>query len=285
MPISKAPFFARSEFIALPATTIVRTDVAVERFERKPQHVLQDVRDDCLIRVAKNDAPFLLEQKGRSMVVGKGKPYVIFTSEPIRSVHDHPTALHGVCVPRKILKERVAGFADRGAGFIAPSPAWRHLEDYLSLLVASNNHSDATLDVEIETHIVDLLALALGAQGDSAELAISRGLRAARLRDVVSAIQARFTDPALSTSDLAGSLGLSRRYVNDLLAETGQSFAERVLELRLQKTRAMLADPAHDRLKIGEIALNCGFSEVSYFNRRFRARFGCSPSQYRGGVS
>jgi transcriptional regulator GlxA family with amidase domain len=66
------------------------------------------------------------------------------------------------------------------------------------------------------------------------------------------------------------------------LHETGLSLAERVLELRLQKARAMLADPRHDRLKIIEIAYACGFNEVSYFNRCFRRRFGASPTQYRG---
>ena len=45
----------------------------------------------------------------------------------------------------------------------------------------------------------------------------------------------------------------------------------------------MLSDQGHDRLKITDIAYACGFNDISYFNRRFRARFGCSPTQYRGG--
>ena len=45
----------------------------------------------------------------------------------------------------------------------------------------------------------------------------------------------------------------------------------------------MLADPRNDRMRVGDIALNCGFNEVSYFNRRFRRRFGCSPMRYRAG--
>ena len=57
---------------------------------------------------------------------------------------------------------------------------------------------------------------------------------------------------------------------------------ERVLELRLQKARAMLADPSFDRFKIGEIAFTCGFNEASYFNRCFRRRFGLTPTAARG---
>jgi AraC-like DNA-binding protein len=45
----------------------------------------------------------------------------------------------------------------------------------------------------------------------------------------------------------------------------------------------MLADLRHDHMRVSDIAFACGFNEVSYFNRRVRARFGCSPMQYRGG--
>jgi AraC-like DNA-binding protein len=72
------------------------------------------------------------------------------------------------------------------------------------------------------------------------------------------------------------------RYVQDLLTESGASFTERVLELRLAKAQAMLAQQRFDGMKVSDIAYTCGFNEVSYFNRRFRARFGCSPTEYRG---
>jgi AraC-like DNA-binding protein len=80
-----------------------------------------------------------------------------------------------------------------------------------------------------------------------------------------------------------GKAGLSRRYVNDLLYESGWTFAERVMELRLQKARAMLADRQHDKRKVSEIAYACGFNEISYFNRCFRRRFGATPTDFRGG--
>jgi AraC-like DNA-binding protein len=155
----------------------------------------------------------------------------------------------------------------------------RHLDSIVALGDIDNDHA---LDNHIDTTIVDLVALALGAGGDSAELASLRGLRAARLQAILVAIRAGFTDPTFSSQALANGLGLSRRYVNDLLYESGGSFAERVLELRLQKARAMLGYRRNDKLKVSEIAYACGFNEVSYFNRCFRRRFGASPTQYRG---
>jgi len=129
--------------------------------------------------------------------------------------------------------------------------------------------------------LVDLIGLALGARGDPAEIAVTRGLRSARLHDILSTIKSGFHDPAFSSLSVAQRLGLSRRYVNDLLAESGSSFAERVLEMRLHKARTLLMDAAHDRLKVSEIAWRCGFNEVPYFNRRFRLRFGMTPTDLR----
>ena len=32
-----------------------------------------------------------------------------------------------------------------------------------------------------------------------------------------------------------------------------------------------------------DIAYACGFNDLSYFNHRFRARFGAAPNDFRGG--
>lgn len=80
---------------------------------------------------------------------------------------------------------------------------------------------------------------------------------------------------------VARKLGLSPRYVQDLLQGTEAGFVERTAELRLQKARRMLRDPACDLMAIAEIAYACGFNEVPYFNRCFRKRFGASPRAFR----
>lgn len=96
-------------------------------------------------------------------------------------------------------------------------------------------------------------------------------------------IRADFTSPGISAEAGVTKLGLSTRYVNRLLHESGAGFAERVMELRLERARAMLADRRHDRLKVIDIAHDCGFSDVSHFNRCFRRRFGVTPLDIRFG--
>jgi AraC-like DNA-binding protein len=164
-------------------------------------------------------------------------------------------------------------------------PALRLLQRYVEILLGPDGiDDDPLLAVHIETTLLDLIALALGAGRDAADMAAMRGLRAARLQTVLTEIKAGCADPAFSAHDVARRLGLSPRYIQDLLQESGASFSERVLELRLQKARAMLASLRYRHAQISQIAYACGFNQVPYFNRCFRRRFGAAPTEYRGGV-
>ena len=72
---------------------------------------------------------------------------------------------------------------------------------------------------------------------------------------------------------------LSERYVNELLFEAGASFTTRLNELRLRKAAELLQ---HAQRRISDVAFECGFNDLSYFNRCFRHRFGLTPSAARG---
>ena len=128
------------------------------------------------------------------------------------------------------------------------------------------------------------MAAALGPTAEGAEIVAMRGLKAARLRAVLAEIVRHFTDPDFDLDNVAATLGLSRRYLQRLLEETGKSFTEHVAERRLQRAYAMLTDPRFAHLRIIDIALAAGFGDVSHFNRLFRRRFGDSPSGVRVSI-
>jgi AraC-like DNA-binding protein len=130
-------------------------------------------------------------------------------------------------------------------------------------------------------HIIDLIGLALGAVGDERQLAEERGVRAVRRAAILREIVDRAADPALSATTVALRLGVTPRYVRMLLEETGRSFSEHLLDRRLERTVALLRNPAQGYRKIADIAFDCGFNDLSYFNRAFRRRHGLTPSDVR----
>jgi AraC family transcriptional regulator, positive regulator of tynA and feaB len=79
-------------------------------------------------------------------------------------------------------------------------------------------------------------------------------------------------------------LALPRGVVADQLgafADAGTSFGATLMELRLNRARELLDDRRLVRVGIAEIAWRCGFREPSHFARRFRARYGAAPGDYR----
>lgn len=278
------PFSARYEFVQFGAVAVTRHAVMLTHYARTSRHVAADARSDFLIGFNRAQSNPTLFQRERELTLAAGQIALFTNAEPAEARACADMALVGLALPRALLLERLSDADDLALAPVdAASPAARHLRRYLEFLLEPDEIEDhPALAAHIETTLIDLAALALGAAGEAAEIAQLRGLRAARLREILTQIAADFDKPGFSIGRLASKLGLSERYVQDLLQETGSSLSERVLELRLRKARAMLCDLRHDRLKVSEIAYACGFNEASYFNRCFRRRFGASPTQYRG---
>src|SRR5262249_17355035 len=103
----------------------------------------------------------------------------------------------------------------------------------------------------------------------------------ARLNVALDCIAARFQDPELSLPKVAQTLHISSRYLQRLLEMSGTSFTEHANELRLQRAYALLIEGRQGKVRISDIALQVGFSDISHFNRLFRSRFRGRPSDVR----
>jgi AraC-like DNA-binding protein len=88
-------------------------------------------------------------------------------------------------------------------------------------------------------------------------------------------------DAALSPAAVAAHLGVTPRYVHMLFEPEGVSFAQFVLGRRLLCARRLVADPRMSGRSISAIAFDAGFGDLSTFNRNFRLRFGCTPTEVR----
>jgi len=115
------------------------------------------------------------------------------------------------------------------------------------------------------------------------ELAAAAGRPRTRdLRDVVSDyahdLERRFFE-ADDLDAVAESLGMSRRRFTQLFREiAGQTWLERVRDLRLNHARTLLRET--DRPVAG-VAFECGYADLSSFYRTFKSQTGSSPLQWR----
>jgi AraC-like DNA-binding protein len=277
------PFSMHSEFRSFGCIRLMRIDGTVSRIGRTARDIAASGSDDFFINLHRGPSPARVLQRRREIELAPGTVTLLTNWEPGNLFGAGYGSEIGFVLPRRPLRELVAGIEDLIARPFPPRhPIVLHLQRYAALLIGSDAiGEDQALVGHVENTIFDLIGLLLGAGRSAGQIARLRGLRAARAVEILAEINVGFADPAFAPAAIAAKLGLSTRYVQELLQETGSSFTERVLELRLQKARRMMAHPRHARRKVSDIAHDCGFNEVSYFNRCFRRRFGDSPSAFR----
>ena len=109
--------------------------------------------------------------------------------------------------------------------------------------------------------------------------------RSALLYRLKAFIRAHLAVPDLSPAQTAAALGISPRYLNDLLADEKTSFQRYLLAERLAQCRRDLVSPVLAHRHISEIAFAWGFNDLSHFGRVFREHFGMSPRDFRHSQS
>jgi AraC-like DNA-binding protein len=172
--------------------------------------------------------------------------------------------------PEDWLMQRLSGKSD----------AMQLLRGYIRSLQRSGLTAfgnDLTL---VRRHIIDLMVLAATPHQSVGESNL-RAVAAAHLHAIFNHIASHFSDPELSPSKVAQTMRISTRYLQRLLKTSGTSFTAHVTELRLQHAFALLTAQRKSDVRICDVALQAGFSDISHFNRLFRSRFGDTPKGVR----
>ncbi len=83
----------------------------------------------------------------------------------------------------------------------------------------------------------------------------------------------------ISLEQLAQNLNYSTAYLSRLIKkETGSTFSELLQELRIQKAKDLLRK---SEVKINSVAVQTGYSDISYFISVFKKKTGVTPNEYR----
>ena len=83
----------------------------------------------------------------------------------------------------------------------------------------------------------------------------------------------------ISLSEMAKTYQKNEKYLGRLFKkEMGISYAEYKRECKLEIAESMIVNGDE---RIIDIAFECGFNNISYFNRAFQKKYGMSPTEYR----
>jgi AraC-like DNA-binding protein len=269
-------------FVRLGPVRVANAHCTPAEFIRSNHH-LKDCDDGFRLDIHAR-GPVHLSHAGAEHTYDVGWGHFLDHTRPFRQFAPCGLSNRNVTVRPAALQTLVANPEDLAGHPVRPGPALGLLDGYIQSLTSLDELPSPEFAPIIGNHLLDLVAAALGPTAEAAEIIAKRGVRAARLRAVVAEIARRFSEPDFDLDHIVGTLGLSRRYIQQLLEETGQSFTKRLVERRIEHAFTMLTDPRRLHLAIIDIALAAGFGDVSHFNRVFRRRFGDTPSGVRAAA-
>lgn len=274
------PFEARIASHILPDLHLLAGTLSPARITRTREHTA-DGNDDLALVVSRTGT-IAVTSRGRETLLGQGEA-VLTSSEDETTFERFSTGdSFSLRIPRSVLLPLVIDLDD---AIMRPIPqdsgALRLLTTYAGALMDESSLATSPLRQLAVAHLHDLLALALGAPRDVAELANGRGVKAARLREAKAYIASNSSRKDISIASAATHLGVTPRYLQRLFEADGSTFSSFLLGHRLKRAHRLLCEPQFAELAVSSIAYDVGFGDLSYFNRCFRRIYGVTPSDVR----
>jgi AraC-like DNA-binding protein len=273
--------------MTLPDLGVVAISLTPTRCART-RETIRDGNDNLrLVMLQRSASPAPAAHLGRELTVEPGNAVVLSNCD-LNSITftGSRSRMIAVNLTRKTLRPLLHDFDGVLAHTIPKqSVALRLLSSYIEALLRESAPPTPEIGLLAVAHIYDLAALAMGATRDAAEIANSRGLAAARLREIKSDIIANLSRDDLSVVEIALRQRVTPRYIQLLFENEGITFTEFVRNARLKRAHRMLTDPRLADRSISVIAFDIGFRDLSYFNRVFRRRFGETPSELRAATT
>jgi AraC-like DNA-binding protein len=280
-PARDQVFQACNRVLSLPTLQLMDASSSPMRISRQGQY-LADGNDDVVVALNRGGS-VLIESHGREHSLRSGEAIILSGGEAASFHRASPGRSLTLRLPRMGFESTVVSLDDALMRPIAADQgALKLLEHYVLWMLQTCDLMDRPLLNLSVRHVQDLLALAIGPTASFADTARTRGLRAARLKLAKSHIVAHSHRRDLSVGSVAASLGVTPRYVQRLFEAEGTTFSEYLIGQRLARAHRLLSDTDAAHSAISAIAYDVGFGDLSYFNRRFRRRYGMTPREVRG---
>lgn len=154
----------------------------------------------------------------------------------------------------------------------------RELEAVILKLIALQKSKSVTRRMGIQLYCTELLYLLYA--GDAFHRLVPSDTAQDINREIITYLQNNYAGK-ISLHELANTFHMSEKYFSRYFKNNFQlTLTDYLSSLRLENASKLLSETT---LPITEIALQCGFNNVSYFIRAFKDAFGCSPLRYRKG--
>ena len=266
-----------NDFASVHSLALATPKGSSARFART-RDLMQDGCDDFVL-ISASHGQIRVTQKDRAIELSEGQMCLTEMNVEGAAELTPVGSFTTTRIPRHLLLQIAPSAEALLARPLAHDSVLRSLIDrYFALCNDLATELDAPGQKAAAQHLVDLVGLLLGAEAGQQDVLAQRGYSAARLEVMKAQVIDNLSLGGLTIERIARESGISVRQAQRLFARSGQTFSEFVLDQRLSLARRLLVAASSRHRKISDIVYACGFSDLSYFNRTFKRRFGATPS-------
>lgn len=223
-----------------------------------------------------------LEQRGRLSRCDPGMMMLMDVAHPLDVRQHTSTVILSATIPTAFLRAQ-CGEIEQHCCVSVPAAVGTAsvLRDMLKSMLREHQRIDPNAARVLSSSFSTLVSSVFREPGEAKR---EQRVVGSSCRRIEAFVEQELHNPGLTPRLIAGSLGISLSYLYLIARKSGISIEQLILERRLDRCRAVLANPACSHHSITEVAMLVGFKELSHLSRRFSERFGMSPTAFRRGV-
>lgn len=157
-------------------------------------------------------------------------------------------------------------------------PLHHKIEPLIRKLLVDPHYQRFHDELLIKAHIFEIMYLILSCCESADHSTAYEDIIYEKLKRSLTYIEENYSEN-ITVEKIASVSNYSESHFSKLFKQlTGESFTQYLKNYRLERAADRIRN---DKAKISDIAMECGFSNLSYFSRSFYEKFNATPSAYR----
>ena len=279
--LERKGFHAAFNMLTVDNLTIGHYVGSPHAMRRDKSHIRSSDNDSYLV-ILESQRTFNLDH-GRYCKSSAGGIALLDNGQPFLGAHPEGLDIINVFIPRTVLEQAVGPVRSiTGMSIDATQTSFPIITSYLSTLIKHGATLDPARQARMASVAVELIAAGFA---EKLEADPPKSLSGAAILSRAQAFIADHIDvEGLSINDVAAALNISVRRLQEVASAEGIALMDWAWERRLQLAQAKLADPANGVMPVSLVAYQCGFTSQAHFSRRFKERFGQTPTEFKAAA-
>lgn len=244
--------------------------------DRGSFHISRDAKDAYYLLLPRG-GDITLRQRGNETTLREGQFTFVSTMEPYSYRQKERESFHTLVIPGHLVRSRKPDADDHLGADFGDSGMQGIFADFAASFCRHAPELGKEAFRRTHDSLLDMLAIVLErADANSNDTVV----RLAHRRRVINLIETNFARPEVGLAMIAQALGLSPRYVQHILAASGDTVSDLVRKRRVAEACRLLDRRGTSRANVSTIAYAVGYVDPAYFCRVFRQAMGVSPLAY-----